>query len=38
MLKKNKQKMVSCKAPGCTKWADKNFNIIMLVAIITMLL
>ena len=30
--------MVSCEAPGCAKWADKNFNIIMLVAIITMLL
>ena len=32
MLKRDK--MVSCRVPGCTNRADKNFNIITLVAII----
>ena len=33
-----KEKMVSCKATGCMKWAYKNSNIITLVTRIMMLL
>ena len=33
-----KNKMVSCRAPGCANWADKNSNIITLVTTIIMLL
>ena len=29
--------MVGCGAPGCTNWADKNFNIIALVTIVMLL-
>ena len=31
MLKKDK--MASCRAPGCKNWADKNSNIITLLTI-----
>ena len=37
MLEKEK-KMVSCKVPGCTNWADKNSNKIVLVTSTRMLL
>ena len=38
MLKKIKDKMVSCRASGCTNPADKSSNIIILVAIIIIMI
>ena len=38
MLKKIKDKMVSCRASGCTNPADKSSNIIILVAIIIIMM